>query len=87
MFSPVTMTATTTLSTTGTSAIHQLPTMITKPKVIVTNATQVVLNGPAGHTNSSLTNGTHMEIKKEPGSLGKCITLLYFVEISKNFPP
>ncbi|XP_033751763.1 forkhead box protein K2-like [Pecten maximus] len=60
---------TTTLSSSGTSAVHQLPTMITKPKVIVTNATQLVLNGPAGHTNSGLTNGTHMEIKKEHGAL------------------
>lgn len=48
------------------SALHQLPTVITKPKIMVTNAAQMVLNGPS-HTvsNSSLTNGAHAEIKKE----------------------
>ncbi|CAG2217751.1 FOXK [Mytilus edulis] len=48
------------------SALHQLPTVITKPKIMVTNAAQMVLNGPS-HTvsNSSLTNGAHTEIKKE----------------------
>lgn len=63
MLSPVTVTATSSLNPTATSAIHQLPTVITKPKVIMSNATQVVLNGPSAV--SSLTNGSHMEIKKE----------------------
>lgn len=63
VLSPVTVTATSSLNPTATSAIHQLPTVITKPKVIVSNATQVVLNGPTAV--SSLTNGSHMEIKKE----------------------
>lgn len=51
------------------SALHQLPTVITKPKVIVTNSAQMMLNGPS-HTvaNTNLTNGAHSEIKKETGS-------------------
>ena len=54
------------VSTVSAQALHQLPTVITKPKVMVTNAAQMVLNGPS-HTlsNSSLTNGAHAEIKKE----------------------
>jgi len=66
--SPVTVTATTTFHSSATSAVHQLPTMITKPKVIVTNAAQVLLNGPSGLAAglpNSLTNGAHTEVKKE----------------------
>lgn len=66
------------VSTVSAQALHQLPTVITKPKVMVTNAAQMVLNGPS-HTlsNSSLTNGAHAEIKKENNlpafSLGRLI--------------
>lgn len=67
------------------SALHQLPTVITKPKVIVTNSAQMMLNGPS-HTvaNTNLTNGAHSEIKKETGSfqgipLGK-IEVIYIID-------
>jgi hypothetical protein len=70
------------VSTVSAQALHQLPTVITKPKVMVTNAAQMVLNGPS-HTlsNSSLTNGAHAEIKKENNlpafSLGRFILSSY----------
>lgn len=69
VLSPITVTATShytsVTSTAAAAALHQLPTVITKPKVIVTNAAQVVLNGPGGLTNNNLTNGAHLEIKRE----------------------
>ncbi|XP_046572872.1 forkhead box protein K2-like [Haliotis rubra] len=58
VLSPVTVTA-----SNGT-AIHQLPPIITKPQIIVSNPGQVILNGPA-IAGTTLTNGTHLEIKKE----------------------
>lgn len=79
MLSPITVTATShytsVTSTAAAAALHQLPTVITKPKVIVTNAAQVVLNGPGGLTNNSLTNGAHLEIKRE-NSLGMDTTFI-----------
>lgn len=57
--SPVTVT-----SSTGQAAVHQLPSVIAKPKIIMTTPGQVVLNGP---TATPLTNGTHLEIKRENG--------------------
>lgn len=71
------MTTATTLLTSAGTAIHQLPKMITQPnnsKVIVTNATQVILNGPGGFSSASLTNGAHMEIKKD-ANLGMSVLL------------
>lgn len=55
--SPVTVSA-------STAAVHQLPSVIAKPKIIMANPGQVLLNGPIGTT---LTNGTHLEIKRENG--------------------
>lgn len=83
MLSPITVTATShyTSVTSTAAALHQLPTVITKPKVIVTNAAQVVLNGPGGLTNNSLTNGAHLEIKRE-NSLGKDKTFIMKQEIN-----
>ncbi|KAK3089430.1 hypothetical protein FSP39_003546 [Pinctada imbricata] len=67
VLSPVTAASSTAYNASNVSgtAVHQLPTVITKPKVIVTNAAQVVLNGPSTIPHSNLTNGTHLEIKKE----------------------
>jgi len=54
-------------SITSMAALHQLPTVISKPKVIVSNGTQVMLNGPSGLT--ALANGAaHVEVKKDPSS-------------------
>ena len=73
VLSPVTVTASTVYNPSSVSgaAVHQLPTVITKPKVIVTNAAQVVLNGPSSVPHTNLTNGTHLEIKKENILQGK----------------
>ncbi|KAK7002820.1 forkhead box protein K1 [Biomphalaria glabrata] len=57
VMSPVTVSA-------STAAVHQLPSVIAKPKIIMANPGQVLLNGPIGTT---LTNGTHLEIKRENG--------------------
>ncbi|KAH9512274.1 Forkhead box protein K1 [Bulinus truncatus] len=57
VMSPVTVTA-------STAAVHQLPSVIAKPKIIMTTPGQVLLNGPSGQ---ALTNGTHLEIKRENG--------------------
>jgi len=68
VFAPVSITqsAAYSVGASGT-AIHQLPSMISKPKVIVTNGTQVVLNGPSSF--QALSNGaSHLEIKKDPSS-------------------
>lgn len=67
-FSPVTITSSAHSSNIRTgAALHQLPSVISKPKVIVTNGTQVMLNGPSGLT--ALANGaTHVEVKKDPSS-------------------
>lgn len=47
-------------------AIHQLPTVITKPKVLMSEPARVIVNGPtsAGHA-PLLTNGADFEVKKE----------------------
>lgn len=59
MLSPVTVSA-----SVGQAAIHQLPSVISKPKIFMTTPGQVLVNGPTGAT---LTNGTHLEIKREDG--------------------
>lgn len=69
VFTPVSITTSSTYqSSLGTgAALHQLPSVISKPKVIVTNGTQVMLNGPSGP--QSLSNGAaHMDMKKDPTS-------------------
>ena len=69
VFTPVSITASTTYpSSLGTgAALHQLPSVISKPKVIVTNGTQVMLNGPSGPQSRS--NGAaHTDMKKDPTS-------------------
>ncbi|KAL4240131.1 Forkhead box protein K2 [Mactra antiquata] len=66
VFSSVSITSSSAYPRTG-AALHQLPSVISKPKVIVTNGTQVMLNGPSGLT--ALANGaTHVEVKKDPSS-------------------
>lgn len=69
MYTPVSVTHTTAyqsnLSSSG-PAVHQLPSVISKSKVIVTNGTQVLLNGPS---NIQVSNGgNHIEVKKDPSS-------------------
>ncbi|CAE1237090.1 FOXK [Acanthosepion pharaonis] len=53
-------------SSSNVPAIHQLPTVITKPKVLMSEPARVIVNGPtsAGHA-SVLTNGADFEVKKE----------------------
>ncbi|CAL1528825.1 unnamed protein product [Lymnaea stagnalis] len=57
VMSPITVTS-------STAAIHQLPSVIAKPKIIMTTPGQVLVNGPSV---TALTNGTHLEIKRENG--------------------
>lgn len=52
--SPITMTT----SALTNAAVHQLPTVVGQPKQYAQ-----VLNGPA--TTAKMTNGTHIEIKKD----------------------
>ncbi|CAG5127837.1 unnamed protein product [Candidula unifasciata] len=59
VMSPVTVT-----STTVQAAVHQLPTVISKPKIFMTTPSQVLINGPSL---KPVTNGTHFEIKRENG--------------------
>ncbi|XP_050394460.1 forkhead box protein K2 [Patella vulgata] len=67
VLSPVTVVAN------APTAMHQMPSVITKPKIFVTNAgQQVLLNGPL-ISGSPITNGTHLEIKKENPDHGQGI--------------
>lgn len=66
MFNPVTITSSSTYpgALAPGAAVHQLPTVISKPKIVVSNGTQLVYNGPTGLT--ALANGaTHLEVKNE----------------------
>lgn len=66
MINPVTITPTSVYPSTLApgAAVHQLPTVISKPKIVVSNGTQLVYNGPTGLT--ALANGaTHLEVKNE----------------------
>lgn len=47
----------------GSPALHHMPTVITKPKMIMSQPAQVLLNGPG--LAAPVTNGTHAESKKE----------------------
>ena len=80
-FNPVTITSSTYNSNIRTgAALHQLPSVISKPKVIVTNGTQVMLNGPSGLT--ALANGAaHVEVKKDPSSQnpGKLLISFHYI--------
>ncbi|KAL3875944.1 hypothetical protein ACJMK2_033845 [Sinanodonta woodiana] len=58
---------TSTITGLTSAAVHQLPSVITKPKVIMSNGTQVVLNGPTSIAANALSNGAHIEVKKESG--------------------
>ncbi|BFZ02864.1 hypothetical protein BsWGS_05902 [Bradybaena similaris] len=46
------------------AAVHQLPSVISKPKIFMTAPGQVLINGPSM---KPVTNGTHLEIKRENG--------------------
>lgn len=86
-FSPVTITSSAHTSNIRTgAALHQLPSVISKPKVIVTNGTQVMLNGPSGLT--ALANGaTHLEVKKDPSSQNPVYGLdPYSYSLGPRFP-
>lgn len=54
VMSPITMTT----SALPSAAVHQLPTVVGQPKQYAQ-----VLNGPA--TTAKMTNGTHIEVKKD----------------------
>ena len=73
MFNPVTITSSSTYpgALAPGAAIHQLPTVISKPKIVVSNGTQLVYNGPTGLT--ALANGaTHLEVKNEQAVQNPC---------------
>lgn len=57
--SPVTITA-----SAAQVAVHQLPSVIGKPKIFMAGPGQMLVNGPSG---TPVTNGTHLEIKRENG--------------------
>ncbi|BFZ17262.1 hypothetical protein BsWGS_20300 [Bradybaena similaris] len=44
----------------GSAAIHQLPSVISKPKIFMAAPGQLMMNGPAA-------NGSHLEIKRDNG--------------------
>ena len=73
MFNPVTITSSSTYpgALAPGAAVHQLPTVISKPKIVVSNGTQLVYNGPTGLT--ALANGaTHLEVKNEQAVQNPC---------------
>lgn len=73
MFNPVTITPSSTYpgALAPGTAVHQLPTVISKPKIVVSNGTQLVYNGPSGLT--ALANGaTHLEVKSEQAVQNPC---------------
>ena len=80
MFTPVTITPSSTYAgaLAPGAAMHQLPTVISKPKLVVSNGTQLFYNGPAGLT--TLANGaTHLEVKSEQAVQNPC---KYFWDIT-----
>ena len=73
MFTPVTITPSSTYpgALAPGAAVHQLPTVISKPKIVVSNGTQLLYNGPGGLT--TLANGaTHLELKSEQAVQNPC---------------
>ena len=73
MYNPVSLTPSSTYPATLApgAAVHQLPTVISKPKIVVSNGTQLVYNGPTGLT--ALANGaTHLDVKNEQALQNPC---------------
>ncbi|KAL5017979.1 hypothetical protein ScPMuIL_003701 [Solemya velum] len=60
----------------GVTAVHSLPTVLNKPRVIVSNGAQVLLNGPTGSTSAPVINGAHIEVKKKMERIQICSKLL-----------
>lgn len=69
----------------GVTAVHSLPTVLNKPRVIVSNGAQVLLNGPTGSTSAPVINGAHIEVKKENGANSGRWTLQFYISQNGYF--